>query len=79
MGNKTKTGTVNLFCEKCGDLAPEGLFRLNATSTTPTPPAMVCCKCKYGSPMRPFDHYQKSLFTSRPQPKDLNWYDKNWK
>lgn len=70
-----ETGKAILYCQKCGDgTGPGGgLFRLSSDN-----PIMVCCKCKYGEPMRPESMHPQTLFSSRPQPKDLDWYDKNY-
>ena len=52
-------------CQKCRKCSCEGLFRF-------TDGKMVCCTCKYGTSMM---RHSASLFTSRPQPADLRFYD----
>lgn len=37
---------------------------------------MVCCKCKYGEPMRPFYLYPKTLCSSTERKPDLEMLDK---
>ncbi len=54
-------------CDKCGRIVHD-LFKDGDS--------LVCCECKYGTPMTPQGHSPASMFTSRPQPINLDTYDK---
>lgn len=55
-------------CQKCNKGAYGGLFKDGDL--------MVCCKCKYGSPLTPAGYSPQTLFSSQPQPPNLDTYDR---